>query len=229
MALSPFFITSTMATFKELIYSVIEDVKGYNVTDDNLLHPDLIASLLNSIRMTLIGQEKMLHSSYFQRYPCLEVKCEKGSCVVDGLRVYGDKIYYVDPPPILQSLGKASISFLGSEGFKVRYSEIDITQFDKSDHMPYGLNNKFFARVGGRIFLKNYNPDDGKKLLLIALFSDPRDVLTCIEGDDIEYPVPSEYKLRIMAKKDILSSLGIPGDINDDAADIVQQQKQQAQ
>jgi len=223
--MSPSFYFIPMAKFKELIWGVIEDLKGYNVTDDNLLSEDIIAAKMNNIRVTLLGQETMLVESYYQHYPCLEVKCEKDQCTYNGITVKGKKIYYVDAPEIVGSLGRVAIKYLGDSEYKDRYSEVDITQFDKIGAMPYGTHKRYFARIGNRIFLNGLDLDVGKMLTLVAIFYDPRCVLDCFHGEDVEYPVPSEYKLQLMTKKDVLSSYGIPSDVLNNAAD--DQPKQQ--
>ena len=140
-----------MAKFKEIIYGLLEDLKGYNVTDDNLMHPDIIAALLNDIRATLIHQEKYIDGMYYQMYPCLEVKCDTNKCVIDGVEIKGDKIYYVEPPALIKSMGTAAIKFLGNASQSAQFFPSDYAALSMLDHMPYGGRKKAYAIMGEKI------------------------------------------------------------------------------
>lgn len=209
-----------MSTFNELIYQVRESISGFNVTDDLLPNDELIANLLNTIRSTLIGQDRnKLESVYYQRYSCLDVECLADSCEVDGITIQGNKIHYVDPPQLISGIGIQSIKFLGPSDMSVPFQEIDITQFNTIQHRQYGKAGAYFARTSERIFLKGYDDTMGTKLTLVGLFFDPRSVYLCNGNNNEDYPVPSEYRLLVMAKKDIFTSLGIVPDTTDNAAD----------
>lgn len=161
-----------------------EEVQGGWIYDDERINLKLIQDKVHVARAKLMGEffRKRLYidTSYYQEC-CLDIKCEN---VCDSPH----KEYVVELPQLIGTVGRKNIKFLGTVDRNISFENRD-TFDDYTSSVPFsGKPQPFFVRVGNKAVLNNLPTPNIKKLLFVALLSNPLDCNEC--KLDTPYPVP---------------------------------------
>jgi hypothetical protein len=223
-------------TLPRIIESVLEELHNFHVTDDNEIPYEYLVDKAVDMRQTLLKEEfnarkGLLDQGYYQRVCCLEVECHRQGCTVDGVFIPSSSIVWeVKLPPLIKGVGWKDILYFGTDMFKSGFTRMTFTNWSEIEGNLYSGTMPAFTMVGNSLMLKNMPASDLKFLCAILLLSNPVDACNWQE-DTSEFPVPSDYKLQMLMKQDILASYGIPKDKQHDGTDLglmqSQPQKQQ--
>jgi len=202
-----------MKTQRKIIYSVIEYISGFNITDDNPYDEHLIADKIDDIRAMLIRQEwndkKSINDLYYQEY---DVDIEK--------RVKKDKHnsseylqFMVEFPELLVGVGWDNIKYLGKKDFRKAYNRRSLMGFNSRGDRRYTSEVVDYTIISANKAIIG-NERQAKDIVTLALFKSPADIT---KSWDTPYPVPDVYKLELIVKQDIGFALGIKGDESNDS------------
>lgn len=212
-------------TLPRIIESVLEELNNYHITDDNEIPYEYLVDKAVDMRQVLLREEfesrrGLIDQSYYQRICCLEVECHRQGCTVDGVFIPSSSIIWeVKLPPLVKGVGWKDILYLGTDLFKSGFTRMTFTNWSEIEgNILTGLKPAY-TLIGDSIMLKNMPTSDLRFLCGILLLSNPVDACNW-DDDKSEFPVPSDYKLQLLMKKDILASYGIPKDKQHDATDI---------
>jgi hypothetical protein len=213
-------------TLQKVIDSIKVDLKVFS--DDDLLSDldEFIADKCHSIRESLIREEfeqkKFVDDKYYQFSNCIEVVCERNTCVLNGLTITMPfVIWKANLGKLMSGVAFNDIKYLGTGDFSQPFSRLSFESFALADGSGiYTANEPSFTIVGETALLKNL--DEKTRLLWgVLLHSNPLD--SCSYSQAQAYPVPSEYKLELLVKMDILKSWNIPTDVLNDARGAITQ------
>jgi len=161
-----------------------EEIQGGWIYDDERINIKLIKDKVHVARAKVIGEyfRKRIYidTSYYQQC-CLDVICQS---VCDSPH----KEYVVKLPQLIGTVGRRNIKFLGTVDRQLSFENKD-TFIDYTTSIPFsGDASPYFTRVDNFAILNNLPTPNPKKLLLVALLSDPLDCGDCDE--DSPYPIP---------------------------------------
>ena len=205
----------------KIIYSVIEQLSGFNVPQTQPYDEEHLKDMINGFRSMVlkeeINQTRMLSDSYYQTMCCLEVICRNQSCVVGGETILsGSKQYYVELPKLIGGVGNADIKYLGLDDYKNGFKRVNLFGFNTSDGNKYGRLDPIYTVIGKEAILKNIPTKGIKYVCLIGILDDP--TTSCTWDDDVEYPLPNNLiaKVEMLTLKQILSTYNIKPDLRND-------------
>lgn len=209
-------------SLKEIISMVQEELANFHLTDDFEIHPKYLVELANTMRASLIKEEireKGINSMYYQRVCCLEVECHRMGCTIDGVFVPSSSVIWeVKLPPLVQEAGDKAILYIGTDEFKQGWAPLSFAAWMSIEGNQWTSLMASYTRIGESVWIKNAPTSDLKYICAIVLMLNPTDA--CDWNDETtQYPVPDVYKLKILMKKDILSTYGLPKDKQHDATD----------
>lgn len=161
-----------------------EEVQGGWIYDDERINLKLIQDKIHVARAKLMGEyfRKKLYidSSYYQEC-CITIDCD---AVCDS--PYTE--YVAELPQLIGTVGRRNIKYLGTVDRKISFENRD-TFDDFASAVPFnGGKQPYFVRVGNKAIIKNLPTPNIKKVLLVALLSNPLECDDC--KLDSAYPVP---------------------------------------
>lgn len=220
-------------TIDEIVYSILERLSGFNLTDDFRISPLQIEKLAGSVRETLIREEfkaGMLSSDYYQRYDCVKLTKGERSCKHLETSVVQYEGHSGSIPSLISGVGNANLILvqIGQNA----YSPLPPQVFFSNYNFGYGRKIRTYTIIDEIMFAKGMEECSGENIYaaIIALFSDPLSVMTCgVNRNKMKYPVPSDYKLEILMMKDILSTFNISPDVLNNTRDDTVGQKESAE
>ncbi len=202
-----------MKTYRELIYSIIEFVSGFHVTDDNPYDEILIAKKVDDVRAMLIQQEwtanKKVNDLFYQQ---MDVKIDNEG--IDPEEEIDVRQFFVTFNELLPNVAWANIKYLGKKNMREKYNRRSIDEFSFAEYRRWSSPQVDYTVIGpDRALVRNEKL--ATDIILIALFKSPMDV----PGNswDSMYPVPDPFRLEMIVKQDILAGLGIKADEKNDA------------
>jgi hypothetical protein len=210
-----------MITAKKIVYDIIDSVSNFIVTDDNrFLDYERILDKVYEVRASIIKDEGILTDEMFSDMCCLEVQCDD---VVCNNVSAGETRYYIDIPDTV----KGSIRYLGLADWKTPFTNLGMTGMIALDGNEWTASMPGYYLSDGRAYLYNLPTDGIRYLCLSAVFENPQDM--CDYDDEKEFPFPMEYihKLKLLVKKDILSTYNVPVDKEQNASDDAARSTQQ--
>lgn len=212
-------------TLAEIGYSIRNQVKGYYSTDDERIDIQLIYDKAWDVRSLLIKEDyrkfKKINDQDFTTECCLKVECDLIIC--DGYSS-GEKEYYVTLPKIEGSLGYHGIKYFGTVDKKTPFRRMNYQGYLYSDHEKYTGSVSSFTLVDDKAILKNLPTDGLKYVCLIGVLEDPRSVC----DEDKPFPIARHlvHKLELIVIQQLMSTLQIGPDENNNARDDSPQQLQ---
>jgi len=202
-----------MKSLNQIVYSVIEFVSGFKVTDDNPFEPDLIAAKVHDVRSLLIKQgytaEKTVDDLYYQSH-VVDIKQED---VIPGKK-NGMVYFYANFPALLTNVDWYNIKYLGKANMTEKYNRRSMDGYVAAKGRTWSKDYVDYTVIGNsKALIKDERL--AKQILVIGLFSDP----TSVPGFDwdTDYPVPDPFKLEMIIKQDIMAALGVKPDEKNDA------------
>jgi len=212
-----------MITAKKIVYDIIDSVSNYIVTDDNrFLDYERILDKVYEVRAAIIKDEKILTDSMYSDVCCLGVVCADTVC--DGISA-GETRYYVEIP---ETIGD-DIRYFSLTDWKTPFNSLGLAGMLANDGNEWTATMPGYYISDGRAYLYNLPTDGLKYMCLSAIMESPQDM--CDYDDEKEFPFPLEYhnKLKLIIKKDILSTYNIPVDKEQNASDDSARNPQQPQ
>jgi hypothetical protein len=211
-----------MKTLNQYVDSLMISLK--QVTDESYLSgkEDWLKDKLKDIRATLAREEYKstlhLNPDFFTKLD-LTIECDIKTATVGKTTITSStKLARIELPTLLSNVGNA-IKYCGdddilSPGFNI----VSLSLFNSSDAAPYTSMKPLCARIGNYLYFKNL-PKGMVNATVIAALNDPTDDPNYKDTD--AFPVPSGYKLELLAKQDIHNGWNIPLEVshneNDDS------------
>lgn len=141
---------------------------------------------------------------------CIETDCKSlDKCPCNG-PVYSTPQLHFEIPQIVNDLGCDSVEFIGSVDRQIQFKVYTTTAYQYHKHQRRGANKPFVyiettPNENNMYDCWVYNVPLLKKLTVIAIFKDPRQLegYACCAGDDLEnYTfISTEIKKRLTEKK----------------------------
>ena len=207
----------------KIVSSIRNPILAHAPTDDSRLEPEYIEDMVLDVRATLIKEfytsNYYLDDSFFQVYDGIEIQSEK---VTVPAGVQDDFPELFAKIPALQShVGFKNIRYFGSIDGRYNFTRKSMSGFISTEGLLFTMNEPVYTVSGTKVQLKNL-PNLGMKYgRLIAVFYDPRLIPGFNEDEDFPVSDGMIHKLEIICKKNIMSSMGIPPDIINDAQDVI--------
>lgn len=202
-----------MKSQKEYIYSILEFVSGFQVTDDNPIDPALIAKKMDDVRATLIKQEHdqfgYVNDLYFQM---VHVEIEDKN--IDPENEIELKQFYILFPELLPNIGWANVRYLGKVDMRQKYNRRTVDGFVSGANRRWSSDMVDYTIIGPSKALIR-NEKIAKDIMILGVFKSPVDIPGFTE--DSEYPVPDPFRFEMIVKQDIMAGLGIRPDERNDA------------
>jgi hypothetical protein len=216
-------------TKKEMIFSILEGLNSYNISDDTVFDEDHIGYQIDIARISLIKEEsiaKKLGESYYQSQCCIEVECEAEGCDVPeiGFVKSGDITYYAELPGLISFIGYDNIKYLGGPGWNNPFYKVPFSTFVQGTTGIWTTGKPIFTEISGKVLFKNLPTDGLKYICLLGLLESPES--SCEYDEEKPYPVSDPLKIEIIVIKNLLSRLGINYKEKNDASPDLQQQQQ---
>jgi hypothetical protein len=205
-------------TLRKLIWQLIEELNDYGITDDNVLDYEYIKDMLLVANKTLFDQyvnSKGSLDGFYQEVNCIELECMQHECTISGI-LFKDENYFMvaDLPPLIKTIGYSNIRYFGLHGYVGDIDRVSLDLFMNSHASKWTSKQGIYTVIGDKLIAKNI-PKMMKTALLICILSDPTQA--CDWTDDNEFPTPSEFKLKLIVKKDITSLHPVAPDLQHDA------------
>lgn len=222
-----------MDTTRKIIDSIILELSGFVLSDENKI-PDwhFFLDKLNHYRAVALRETTIMPESMYSDYPCLKVKCEGNTCMIDNVLVESPfKLYVTEFKPLVDNVRLPTIAYFGLDAYRLNFSRLSITAFLNYEAMEYKTNIPVYTIVGNKAIIKNIDKDI-ELLMMRALFKDPTSL--CESGLDKPYPCPDDILARAirLVKMDALHAMNITSNIIDNNSNqdhIRQQQPEQPQ
>lgn len=202
-----------MKSHKDYVYSILEFVSGFQVTDDNPIDPELISKKMDDVRATLIKQELTqdgyVNDLYFQM---VDVVIDKEN--IDPKNEIDIKQFYVLFPELIPNVGWANIRYLGKNDLRQKYNRRTMDGYISGSSRRWSSNMIDYTVIGpSKALIRNEKV--AKDIIVIGLFKSPLDIKGFTE--DSQYPVPDPFKFEMIVKQDILAGLGVKSDEKNDS------------
>lgn len=186
-----------MSTPLEIITKIKESKSGFKITDDFEIDDDIIYSMMNDVRETLIREEQnntgLIDPKYYQMTCCNKIECIKQGCEYNGRIIVSNKSHYkVTINGLITKVGDSNIKFIGTES-GVRYNKYTYNGFQTISYRLWTKNSLGYTQIGSDILLNELVTPGMKYICALVLLKDPS--IACNWEDDNDYPVPSEMKL----------------------------------
>lgn len=213
----------------KILYSIIESLTGYDLTDDFKIDPEYILDKIHDTRASMIAEEwrnKMLDDAYYQKVCCIEIECTETTCTVGGVSLpSGTKEFYVDLPGLNNRIEWDNIAYLGTVDMNNNFNRKTFDGLMALQGNRWTANQAAYTIVGNRAFIKNLPTSGTLFLCLVAVLDNP--VVACDYNEETNpYPVPDAIKLELRVKQDILSTYGLPKDKQQDSQEAISQPNQ---
>lgn len=206
-------------TFKELTYSILEIISGYNITDDNEFSIKQIEEVMLGMNATLIREaynnKKLSQSLYLVDEP---IEIEKVSTImeVEGVGVKTiNKFCIASLKALVQGVGWDDVIYFGPTDYSKNYSRKSLRALINDSGSIWKLANPSYALSSNKAYLKREGISMPRYIAVQGLWRDPREVSGYSE--DMEFPTPSEYKIQILTIQHMLIGKNIPPDLISDA------------
>jgi len=228
-----------MKPLKTIIDEVKIDIKAFS-DDQRIVNLDeYIQEKADDIRATLIRAELTNSGSLDPKYYgnpvcCVEIECVQQSCEIHGVDIYSGTVLWKtnNLPALIGGVGDKDIIYLGSDNLQSSFKRVSLSGFANSDGDIWNSNNPMYFISGNIAYFKNLPTSGSKFICAIGLWQKPTSVCSYNLATDI-YPVPSDYKLKILLKQDILKSWGFNLEDNKpnakDESSVVQSSQNQAE
>lgn len=199
---------------RQNLYLIVEQI----ITELSQIYPlkmlnsykEYFADQCDIMRMTLIREYfnsyKYVEQSFYQELPCDDsmITCHSVECTINGVTFETDTdIWEIEIPNLVSGVGPLNIKSITDKKKTFVFTRVGYEDFIDYE-TEYTRPGPIFTNIGEKLYLKNL-PTDGMSFVSIwALLSSPRGA--CGWKDTNYYPVPSVYKLKLLVKKDFLST-----------------------
>lgn len=205
-----------MPTLEQISASIKRQASGQINSDDNRLEDRFLHKVIADKRKMLLqrdyGRGLGVAMSYYQQIDCLEVKCAAVECL--GLPS-GVTYHYVDLPAGTSD----HLAYLGKADGSLPFDHRPLMSFNSGIQGRFNITAPFFTVLQDRAFIKRI-PDGMDLLRLVAILYDPVEMGCRRLLASESYPIPDAnvHELEVLVLKQLLSTLPIPADLNNDTA-----------
>ena len=197
-------------TLDEIVESILEQLSGYHLNNDFPIDPDFLKSKIIEINGSLMRDEysstmKLSEQFYFP-YFCNKVECVGYTCVIDGIVVKKKlPIYKVSMEYMQTGIGWADIAYFGLPNMRRNFKRTNINGLSSMEYRTWTGARSVYAKSGKDLYIINL-PTSGTRILAsMIVYADPRKSPGWNDATSI-LPTPSNYKLELLVKRDILSA-----------------------
>jgi len=215
----------------KIVSTIRNQLTAHAASDDSRLEPELIEDMILDVRSLLIREyyngKYYLEDSFFQIFDGIEIKSQK----IQLTPTIADKFpeVYSEVPTLQSEVGHKNIRYFGTIDGRQNFSRVSMSGFISSDGRLFTAEEPIYTVNGNRFLMKNL-PNLGMRYgKLIAVFYDPRKVPNF--NPEVDFPVSDSmvHKLELICVKQLMSTMGIPQELLNDAQDIPTQQQAQQQ
>ncbi len=210
-------------TQKEIVYSVLESIYKFRIPDDFDISTEFVKKKIDDVNVRLLEEMHKQGESldaFYQKMCCIEVKCTETACIIDGISIPSSDItWYAELPSLNQKIGTSNIAYFGTSDMKSNFTKKSESGFFNNGELEWSKSPSYVI-VGNKAYFKDLPTTGNKFLCLIGILSSPS--TACNFNDNTPYPTPDAYKLELLVKQDIVSSLALmPKDEISDSRDGV--------
>lgn len=211
-------------TFNDAVYSLLEIVTNFSVTDDVEYPVKWVEDALISVHNTLmrearrqhtLGDELLLMHKNIKVKP-LEDKIQDGDVTINPKTTF----CYVEIPELVSGIDQIPLNYVGPVTLDKPYSYKTFQSINDSKGSVWSLNVPNYSIIGDRVLFEKTALKGTKYVSVIAYFRDPRDANT-YDPDDA-FPTPSEYKLELLGLQHMFQSKNISPDLINEAQRAIQ-------
>lgn len=218
-------------TFDKIVYSLLEIVTNFKVTDD-VEYPVLwIEDAVISVHNTLMREahnNNTLGPELLLLHENIPVNELTGEVEIQGIPIpIKSKLCYSDIPELVSGIALRFIDYLGTVDLSTPFSYRKISVLINDDGTLYKLPEPVYSILGNRLLFSRKDMAGKKVVSLIGYFRDPRVINTYNPGEP--FPTPSEYKLELVALRHLLSAKGVLPDVINDAQRALNQPTEQSE
>jgi hypothetical protein len=201
-----------MSSLSNLVAEVIEDLKKYNVTNENTLDYELIADKLVAANVSVLGKFVSQHlplDGFYQIISGIQVTCEKDKFTV-GNFVFTDKSVYfkADLPPLIKTIGYSNIKYFGLAGWDRALTRLDLLDLVSRKSARWSSELPVYATIGDTLIAKNL--PEGLSLAVGAfILEDPRQAPGW-DDETSDFPSASIEGIKIIVKNAVIGTPLIP-------------------
>ena len=209
---------------KEIVYSIMEGLNSYNISDDTVFDEDHISYQVDAARVSLIKEEWTSHKlgeTYYQGMECIKVECHADGCYIKdfGYIKSGDVTYFAEIPGLIPFINYDEIKYLGEIGWRNNFHRVPFSTFIKGVTGIWTAGKPIYTVMNSKVLFRNLPSDGIKRLSMLAILETPENA--CEFDYKTKYPVSDPLKIEIIVIKNLLSRLGINfKDKNDASPDI---------
>lgn len=214
--------------FEKIVYSLLEIVTNFEVTDD-IEYPilwieDGLISIHNSLMREAFDNNK-LGPELLQLQKNVPVKPLTESVQIDGVPInIKSELCYSDIPELVSGIEQKNIDYVGTVDLANSFSYRGIKYLVDDDGVLYKLPQPVYSILGNKLLFSKEEMLGIQIVSIIGYFRDPRDVNTY--DPNTAFQTPSEFKLEMLTLKHILSAKGVTPDIINDAQRALNQARE---
>ena len=207
----------------KIVSTIKNQLLGQAPADDARLEGEFIEDQVLDVRSTLIDEsfrsKRYLDDEFYQHYDGLLIETIKQP-MPSGIQDEFPEVFS-KTPALISGVGFHNIKYLGTQDGRSNFSRMSIAGFISTDGRQFTSEETFYTINGQKVLYKNL-PNLGMTYAkMIACVYDPREVPGFDRTED--FPVASAliHKLELIVLKQMISILGIPPDIVNDAQDVM--------
>ncbi len=207
-------------TFKELTYSVLEIITGFNFTDDSEFSIKQVEEVMLGMNATLVREaftNKQISQSLYVTDELLSVEKIIKSVVIDGVPIASKaKLCKVDLKALVQGIGWKDVIYFGTPDLSADYTRKSFRGLvDSREGTVWPLGKPYYALLGNTAYLETVAYISSRFVTVEGIWRDPREASGYSET--MEFPTPSEYKLQMLTIKHLFIGKNVPPDLINNA------------
>lgn len=198
----------TNISLNQLVESLIVELSDVYPLKRLVRTKEFLADKIEEMRITLLRDEyrtnRVIDEPYYQVVNCLELVCLDNTCTVGNVTFTSKTdIYEISIAPLITGIGFDNIKYLGDLELKQMFYRRTLKAF--IEYKPqYARPRPIFTLLENKLLIKNL-PTKGMYFLKGALLYQKVST-ACNWRSTANYPTPSPYKLKLLVKKDLLST-----------------------
>lgn len=206
-------------TFKELTYSCLEILSGYNITDDEPISIKQIEEVLLQMNATLVREaytNKRLSQSLYLTDANLPVQEMVDVIEVQGVNVSTtNKFCIAQLKQLVQGIAWKDVIYVGPTDFSIIYHRKTFRGLINGDNSAWTLPTPAYAISEDKVYLEQESLSGARYISVKGIWRDPREVTGYDENMD--FPTPSEYRMQLLTIQHLLTGKNVPPDLVNDA------------
>jgi len=187
-------------TLTKIVYSVAEEVSGFELNDDSPFAMLWIEDQIITQNHTLIRKaqtERRLDEMLYMTDDNILVKVFDKTSVIAGIPISNcHEFSYINVKMLLTGLKGAEIAFVSNAGYSIIFRRTSIEKLVRGSSGYYSLGKPEYAILDNTLVFKTSQLAGLKYVSISAIFNDPREVSSWDENDT--FKTPSEKNLELL-------------------------------